>query len=530
MSIDNLYGYASDDDPFLLETKGSTFGGPDDTEDNGKFAFGGGSILPDGTINPENYAAVPAELYEKGVVTPGQKFKVTNPQTGATTIVVARDKGPSVKGRGIDLAPHAMDEIGGETDQPLVVDFRPISDVEEAVAQPFTMDSPTIDASPTGVSSAASPMKYFDPSEQGLSQLTPIGSGEPVTQVPPKQGDLSIVKTEPDGSKIFSNGYKVYPNGIIEMDAGDSVYQYLPGQTVPKVVPKSKQTQAKSPEQILEESAARKGIMKSDFSDEASFKKAAKNALDSTSGADDTSVEIAKAIASGNQPPDLKGMYRHGPAVRKALQDMGYNLTDAQQDWSAVQKHIATMEGPQQLRMRQAIDNTYHSLDVIEDLSKQWSDYSARGLLPILNRAQLALAKAGQLGKDEDSKKAAQIIATNLEAQIADVTSELGNVYMGGNSPTDHSLELAKKNLSADWSESQLHGALEQARRNLTIRDNSIKNTGSSRPDNRYESTPSPTPSATPSATPKFETGKIYRDGKGHSARYLGDGKWEEIK
>lgn len=239
MSIDNLYNYASDDDPFLLETKGSTFGGPDDPEDSGEFAFGGGSILPDGSINPENYAAVPAELYEKGIITPGQKFKVTNPQTGATTIVVARDKGPSARGRGIDLAPHAMDEIGGETDQSLVVDFRPISDVEEAVAQPFTMDGPTIDASPSGVSTAASPMKYFDPAEQGLSELTPVGSGEPPIKVPPKTGELTIVKTNPDGSKVFNNGYTVYPNGIIEMDAGDAIYHYLPGKSAPVVIQKT---------------------------------------------------------------------------------------------------------------------------------------------------------------------------------------------------------------------------------------------------------------------------------------------------
>jgi hypothetical protein len=161
-------------------------------------------------------------------------------------------------------------------------------------------------------------------------------------------------------------------------------------------------------------------------------------------------------------------LYGAGAHVRAALQRKGYNLTTATLDWQATTKHLATLNGPQQTRMRQAVDNAYHSLDVIEDLSKQWQG----GKFPIMNKAALAAAKAGLNGP------AAQQIATNLEAQISDVTSELGNVYMGGNSPTDHALELAKQNLSADWTEAQLKGALNLARRNLQIRQNSINTVG----------------------------------------------------
>ena len=176
---------------------------------------------------------------------------------------------------------------------------------------------------------------------------------------------------------------------------------------------------------------------------------------------------IAQSIISGDQPPDLKGLYRMGPAVRASLARKGYDLRGAQSDWNATQKWIATANGQQQTRMRQAIDSVYHSLDVIEELANQWKG----GKFPLLNRGKLNAALQGALGPE------AQAIATKLNAQISDVTSELANVYMGGNSPTDHALDLAKRNLSSDWTESQLLAALNLARRNLQIRQNSMTNT-----------------------------------------------------
>ena len=176
---------------------------------------------------------------------------------------------------------------------------------------------------------------------------------------------------------------------------------------------------------------------------------------------------IAEAIIRGEQPPDLKGLYRYGAAVKTSLARKGYNLSQATTDWVATQRHFSTLNGPQQTRIRQAADTAYHSLDVIADLADQWKG----GRFPLLNRASLAAAKGGAMGTQ------AQQIATQLEAQITDVASELANVYMGGNSPTDHALKLAQKNLSADWSLPQLLSAVELARKNLQIRLNAIANT-----------------------------------------------------
>jgi len=182
----------------------------------------------------------------------------------------------------------------------------------------------------------------------------------------------------------------------------------------------------------------------------------------------DDAAAIADAIIRGEQPPETTGLYRMGPLVKSELARKGYDQATAVTDWRATQKHIATLNGAQQTRMGQAIDNASHSLDVIDELAKKWD----AGRFPMLNRAQLKIAIGGGMGPE------AQKLATQLEGQISDVTSELANVYMGGNSPTDHALELAAKNLSADWSRPQLTGMVAQSKRNLQIRANSMKNVG----------------------------------------------------
>ena len=175
--------------------------------------------------------------------------------------------------------------------------------------------------------------------------------------------------------------------------------------------------------------------------------------------------DIANAIISGDQPPTLTGLYRNAGPVRAELARSGYNLTKATEDWTATQKYLSTLNGQQQTRLRQAVEFTNASLDLVDSLAQQWK---GSGLKP-LNAANLAAAKQGLLGQQ------AQSIAVKLDAQIADLQSELGTVYKGGNSSTDESLKLAAKNLQSDWAEQTLLDATKQIRQNLAIRSNSLK-------------------------------------------------------
>lgn len=196
-------------------------------------------------------------------------------------------------------------------------------------------------------------------------------------------------------------------------------------------------------------------------------------------GDNDTNVSDAiTGMREGTLPPILPGRAsKDYTSLLAEAKRQGYDLATAAADWQATQKHFATLNGSQQTRIRQAADTAYHSLDTIDELAKKWD----AGKFPLLNKAQLGLAKQGAFGKD------AQSIANQLDAQISDLTSELANVYMGGNSPTDHALGLAAKNLSADWSKDVLLDMTNLARTNLKYRQNAIKNVGAITPSSQKE-------------------------------------------
>lgn len=194
------------------------------------------------------------------------------------------------------------------------------------------------------------------------------------------------------------------------------------------------------------------------------------NAAKSTNGGAANDVALAvQGMKEGSLPPQLPGRAsKEYIAMMAEAKRQGYDLATAATDWLATQKHVATMNGSQQTRLNQSINALPDMLDKVDELAAKWKG----GKFPILNRVNLAGAKNGVYGKEAAS------IATQLDSQIADVVADLGNVYMGGNSPTDHALELAGKSLKADWDEKVLHDLTTLARSNVTIRRNSIRNTG----------------------------------------------------
>lgn len=201
--------------------------------------------------------------------------------------------------------------------------------------------------------------------------------------------------------------------------------------------------------------------------------------------------DAVQGMIDGIIPPMLPGRASTAyTAMMAEAQRRGYNLAGAATDWVATQKHIATMNGAQQLRLNQAVNALPEMLDKVDTLAQQWKGSGA----PLLNRANLALAKNGVYGTK------AATIATQLESQIADVVADLGNVYMGGNSPTDHALQLAGKSLQADWSEPVLRQMITLAKENVRIRRNSINNTGvaGASADNPYMPAP---PGGSPATT-----------------------------
>ncbi len=184
-------------------------------------------------------------------------------------------------------------------------------------------------------------------------------------------------------------------------------------------------------------------------------------------GGNSDAKETAHMIAEGKAPPILtEQSFRDRTAIAAELHRMGYNLAGAEQDWKATQKFLQTANGAQQTRLRQAITALPDLTDKIEGLYNEWAKLAPVSGFKVLNRATLGAMK--------NSPGRAGAVAQALDAQIADAVSDLAVVYMGGNSPTDHGLALAQKNLSTDWNDETFREGLKQLKSNVAIRKNSL--------------------------------------------------------
>src|SRR5439155_10130831 len=127
---------------------------------------------------------------------------------------------------------------------------------------------------------------------------------------------------------------------------------------------------------------------------------------------------------------------------------------------------MASLNGPQQLRLRQSVSSAGELLDKVDGLYAEWKQLAPVSGYKIANHAALIGMKnlPGRAGA----------VANALDTQIAELTADLGNIYMGGNSPTDQALKLGAKALSSDWGPDSFEEGLKQARLNVKIRDNSI--------------------------------------------------------
>lgn len=198
-----------------------------------------------------------------------------------------------------------------------------------------------------------------------------------------------------------------------------------------------------------------------------------------TGGTDDTET-IADAIVAGRQPPVVTGLYGKTAAVRAALERRGYDYSKANQDWTATQKLLATLNGAQQTRLRQAVNFTYDSLDIVEELNTDAENAMARAGITEFAKVQRLAAVQGVFGQEVKSA------FTKLDNQVSDLISELATVYKGGNSSTDESLELAAMQLSSNWDYQTLKDNIELVRKNLAIRKNSLNLSTGGISDSKY--------------------------------------------
>jgi hypothetical protein len=176
---------------------------------------------------------------------------------------------------------------------------------------------------------------------------------------------------------------------------------------------------------------------------------------------DEEIQSTAQGVMNGNLSPDLAQVssYRDRSRISAALNKDGFNLPAAQSEWKATQRFLNSMNNEKQTRLRQAIGSTRQALDHLKEINQEYS----RSSLAPLNYLQLkAQANSGNE------------LAVKYLGQLNIIQDELAQVFMGGNSPTEKALDLAKNMLSSNWSAGQLNASIDTIDKNLKYRENAI--------------------------------------------------------
>ena len=191
--------------------------------------------------------------------------------------------------------------------------------------------------------------------------------------------------------------------------------------------------------------------------------------------------EIADAIKRGDQPPTLQGLYKQGAAVRSARAKDGFNLAKAQQEWSAAQKQIQSLNGPQMTRYAGLANSVVNTIDEVKSLSEEMQNSG----IPLLNRAKLQAYIQTQ-GNSEKGQLAARYLAG-----VNTLKEEFANLAQGGYAPTESAWALANQQINGDYGVKQLGASLDEVQRLIRYRIQGIPNFQTMGPNagNRYTGT-----------------------------------------
>lgn len=183
-------------------------------------------------------------------------------------------------------------------------------------------------------------------------------------------------------------------------------------------------------------------------------------------------AELVKGINAGTIPvPQSRGFTGNYAKLLTEARKQGVDINGINFKQQALTRHYASLNSADQLRLRQAINTTVPSLDVISEYSQALTKAMPRGEVNFLNRANIVAASNGVYGPK------ARDAARKLLGEISLVRGEVAQVMRGGHAPTNEAFQEVRDVLDGNWSQGGLDAAIVNAKRNMNIRLNAIENT-----------------------------------------------------
>ena len=174
-----------------------------------------------------------------------------------------------------------------------------------------------------------------------------------------------------------------------------------------------------------------------------------------------------EGIATGKLPPDLTKVVarRDLTTVAGKLAKRGLDLKQLALDYQAEQSFIKSINSTQQVRLRQLIPSVTQGIGELDNLNEEFKRTGVKAF----NKATMEYYANG------GGTKKQQELSQKFISQMTVLADEMGSIFMGGNTPTDRSLDMAQKLFRGDFNDTAVKAANEQVKRNLGYRANAIE-------------------------------------------------------
>jgi hypothetical protein len=174
-----------------------------------------------------------------------------------------------------------------------------------------------------------------------------------------------------------------------------------------------------------------------------------------------------EGVAKGTVPPDPTKIAsrRDLTNITGELAKKGLDLKQLSLDYQAEQSFIKSINSTQQVRLRQLIPSVLSGIDDLDSLNDQFKRTGVKAF----NKATVEYFANGGGTKEQ------QEIAQKFVSQMTVLADEMGSIFMGGNTPTDRSLNMAQQLFKGDFNDTALKASNEQVKRNLGYRQNAIE-------------------------------------------------------
>lgn len=173
---------------------------------------------------------------------------------------------------------------------------------------------------------------------------------------------------------------------------------------------------------------------------------------------------IADAIANGDQPPTLTGLYGMSAPIRSKLEENGVDLTKLQLQYKAAEKQIQSLNGPQMTRFVGLGNSVVNTIDEVRRLSQQMQLSG----VPVFNRAKLQ-TYAQTMGNSPQGQLTAQYLAA-----VNTLKEEFANLANGGYAPHEAAWKLADQQINGDYGTQELGASLDEVQRLIKYRLNAV--------------------------------------------------------